>query len=151
MSVLDENLIILDLDVNTAEECIQEAGEVLLKNGYVNEGYVEAVIAREKQYPTGLQGNKIAIAIPHTEVEFVNKPAVGVIVPKQPIKFCAMGTKDEYLDCELIFPLVVKNPHMQVEMLKRMMKVMQDSDLLEKVKNSKSKEEVIQLLSILEY
>lgn len=151
MSVLDENLIILDLDVDTAEECIQKAGSVLLKNGYVNEGYVEAVIAREKQYPTGLQGNKIAIAIPHTEVEFVNKPAVGVIVPKRPIKFCAMGTKDEYLDCELIFPLVVKNPHMQVEMLKRMMKVMQDSELLEKIKNSKSKEEVIQLLSILEY
>lgn len=151
MSVLDENLIMLDLDVDTAEECIQEAGTVLLKNGYVNEGYVEAVIAREKQYPTGLQGTKIAIAIPHTEVEFVNKPAVGVIVPKRPIKFCAMGTNDEYLDCELIFPLVVKNPHMQVEMLKRMMKVMQDSDLLENIKNSKSKEEVIQLLSILEY
>lgn len=149
MSVLDENLVITNADVNNADECISLAADLLLQNGYVREGYKEAVLAREAVYPTGLPGNKIAVAIPHTENTFVNKPAVAVIIPKKPIRFRAMGTEDVWVDCEIIFPLVVKDSKMQVQMLKRMMKVISDSDLLTKVRDAKTTTEIVEYLNIL--
>lgn len=147
MAVLDKNLIILSADVNNAQECISLGGKILEDNGYVTQGYVEAVLERESVFPTGLMGKEMSIAIPHTESTFVNKPAVAVIIPKKPVKFLAMGSKDQYLDCEIIFPLVVKDAHMQVEMLRKMMKVIQNSALLKQIKEAKSEEEVLQYLA----
>ena len=37
MKLLDEELVILDADVRTAEECIRLAGEAFLQKGYVKE------------------------------------------------------------------------------------------------------------------
>lgn len=147
MAVLDKNLIVLSADVDTAQECIALGGRILMDNGYVRDGYIEAVIKREKVFPTGLQGKEMSIAIPHTENTYVNKPAVAVIIPKKPIKFLAMGTTDHYLECEIVFPLVVKDSRMQVEMLKKMMKVIQNSELLKQIKEAKTEEEVLLYLS----
>ena len=59
MKKLNEALIVLDADVETAEDCIRLAGEMFEKNGYVNAGYADAVVEREKEYPTGLPGKGI--------------------------------------------------------------------------------------------
>ena len=48
MKKLNEALIVLDADVETAEDCIRLAGEMFEKNGYVNTGYADAVVEREK-------------------------------------------------------------------------------------------------------
>lgn len=149
MNFLDEKLIVLSADVKNAQECITLGGKLLKENGFVNDGYVQAVLEREKHFPTGLQGKEMAIAIPHTENTFVNKPAVGVIIPKKPIRFLAMGSTDTYLDCEIVFPLVVKDSRMQVKMLKHMMHIIQDSALLKKIKASKSTCEVFNYLAAL--
>ena len=101
MRLLDEELVILDADVKTAEDCIRLGGTIFYEKGYVKDGYTQAVIDREKVYPTGLPGKGVAIAIPHTNNTYVNKPAVGVIVPREPVRFCAMGTKDVWLDCSM--------------------------------------------------
>lgn len=147
--VLDENLIVLDADVETAEDCIKLGGKLLLENGYVKPGYIEAVIEREKVFPTGLRGKEIAIAIPHTENTFVNKPAVAVIIPKKKVEFCAMGTNNNKLNCEIVLPLVVKDPHKQVDMLKQIMRIIQDTQLLRSIRSAKNKEEILDYLSIL--
>ena len=49
MKKLNEALIVLDADVETAEDCIRLAGEMFEKNGYVNAGYADAVVEREKE------------------------------------------------------------------------------------------------------
>ena len=46
---------------------------------------------------------------PHTNNTYVNKPAIGVVIPSSPVKFCAMGTKEQWLDCEVVIPLVIKD------------------------------------------
>jgi PTS system galactitol-specific IIA component len=148
--LLNEDLIILDADVNSAEGCILMMGSLFERYGYVKEGYSSAVIKREVEYPTGLPGKIINIAIPHTNSELVNKATVGVIIPKEPVVFRMMGMKDKEVGCELIMPLVVKDPKHQLDMLKKIMKIIQNGELLKKVRDSKSKKEVIDFLSILE-
>ncbi|SHO50626.1 PTS sugar transporter subunit IIA [Anaerocolumna xylanovorans] len=150
MKLLDENLIILNADVNTAEECIRLIGQLFQEYGYVNEGYSDAVAAREKEYPTGLPGEGIAIAIPHTNNKFVNKPCVGVVIPRQPVSFGVMGTKDDRVACEVVIPMVIKDSKMQITMLQEMMKIIQDGALLKKIREAKSKGEVLEYLHNLE-
>ena len=146
MKLLDEELVVMDAEVKTAEDCIRLGGTIFYEKGYVKEGYTQAVIDREKVYPTGLPGKGVAIAIPHTNNTYVNKPAVGVIIPREPVRFCAMGTKDVWLDCEVIIPLVIKDSDMQISMLKQMMKIIQDGELLKKIRDSKDR--AIKVLSV---
>lgn len=149
-SLLDERLIILDADVNSAEDCIRLMSDRFEECGYVNPGYGSAVIEREKNLPTGLPGKEINFAIPHTNNQLVIKPAVGVIIPREPVEFSMMGNKETKLKCELIMPLVVKDSKQQIGMLKKMMKLIQNSELLKQIKNSKSRTDIMNCLSSLE-
>ena len=145
MKKLNEALIVLDADVETAEDCIRLAGEMFEKNGYA-----DAVVEREKEYPTGLPGKGINIAIPHTNNKLVNEPAVGVIIPKKAVTFSMMGMKENKLECEVILPLVVKDSHQQIGMLKKMMSIIQNGELLKRLRDSKDKTEILSLLSALD-
>jgi PTS system galactitol-specific IIA component len=140
----------LDADVETADDCIRLMAGLFEKYDYVKEGYGDAVAAREQEYPTGLPGKEINIAIPHTNNQLVNRPAIGVVIPRKPVEFCMMGMKDTTFDCEVIMPLVVKDSKQQISMLKKMMKIIQDGDLLKRIRDSKSKDEIINCLQSLE-
>ncbi len=148
--LLDERLVFIDADVKTSEEAIRLMADRLQECGYVNEGYADMVIAREKVFPTGLPGKAMSIAIPHTDPTLVNKPAIGVIIPKDSVEFDMMGEIGTKLDVKLIMPLVIKNSDQQIELLKAMMHVIQDSERLTKIRESKDKAEIMELLSSLE-
>ena len=150
--LLDERLVILDADVKTAEEAIHLMASRLEELGYVRPGYGDMVCEREKTFPTGLPGKTMAIALPHTNPNLVNKAAIGVIVPKESVPFKMMGAPDAdaTLDVKLIMPLVIKDPNTQLSLLKAMMNVIQDGELLEHIRASHDKAEIISSLQMLE-
>ena len=113
-TLLDERLVVLDADVSSAEECIRLMAGLFEQYGYVQPGYGDAVAAREKEYPTGLPGKGINLAIPHTNNQLVNAPAVGVIIPRRPVEFAMMGMKEKKLSCEVVIPLVVQDTKRQL-------------------------------------
>ena len=55
-----------------------------------------------------------------------------------------------WLDCEVIIPLVIKDSDMQISMLKQMMKIIQNGELLKKIRDSKDRSEILDCLKILE-
>ena len=59
-------LIAIDVDAKDYEEAIRKVGSLLYKNNFVKNTYIDAVIAREKDFPTGLNLDGISIAMPHT-------------------------------------------------------------------------------------
>lgn len=148
--LLDERLVFIDADVSTAEDAIRLMAARLEECGYVSPGYAEMVIEREKVFPTGLPGKTMCIAIPHTDPTLVNKPAIGVIVPRNTVSFDMMGEPGTKLDVSLIMPLVIKNPAKQIELLKEMMHVIQDGERLEKIRASTNAAEILDLLRSLE-
>ena len=147
---IDERLVVLDADVSSAEDCIRLMAGLFEQYGYVQPGYGDAVAAREKEYPTGLPGKGINLAIPHTNNQLVNAPAVGVIIPRRPVEFAMMGMKEKKLSCEVVIPLVVQDTKRQLAMLKKMMKIIQDGELLRRLRDSKDKAEILGCLSSLE-
>ena len=57
---------------------------------------------------------------------------------------------DATLDVKLIMPLVIKDPNTQLSLLKAMMNVIQDGELLEHIRASHDKAEIISSLQMLE-
>ena len=55
MNSIYPELIAVDVQAETSEEAIRKVGQIFLDNGFVKDTYIDAVIAREKVYPTGLQ------------------------------------------------------------------------------------------------
>jgi mannitol/fructose-specific phosphotransferase system IIA component len=62
MPVLQAENIILNVEVHTKEEAIKLAGQVLVQKGYVNEKYIDFMLAREEDMSTYV-GNHLAV--PH--------------------------------------------------------------------------------------
>lgn len=70
---LNDNLIFHNLKVSDNIEVLQLMGDAMIQEGYGEEGFTEAVLKREKDYPTGLDVDGIGVAIPHTDAEHVKK------------------------------------------------------------------------------
>lgn len=150
MTILYEDLINFDVDVKNYEEAIRFNSDILLKNNFVEEGYAEMVIKREKEYPTGLIAKGRGIAIPHTSPEKVKKQAICLLIPKQPIDFFMMGTSDKKIKADLVLPLVIKNPNSQLSLLRRIVDLVQNDELLDEIYKCRDKKKVMELLSFLE-
>src|SRR5690625_8010459 len=60
--ILAENNIELNVKLTNMEDTIQHVGEILVRNGYVKETYIDKMLARE-QLTTTYIGNQVAI--PH--------------------------------------------------------------------------------------
>ena len=71
----------------TKEEAIKAAGDLLMKSGYVDEPYIEGMLAREKDISTYIGKG---IAIPHGEnavKEYVKKTGIVVMQYPQGVEF----------------------------------------------------------------
>ncbi|MBP2100567.1 PTS sugar transporter subunit IIA [Enterococcus rivorum] len=150
-SLVEENCIFLEAEVETFEEVIQLIGEQFIKNGIAKATYTEAVIQREKIYPTGLPGNGYNIAIPHTDSEHILRPSVGVIVTKKPIEVSMMGSPELKLDCQLFFPLAMEHPKKQLALLRQLMGFFQAKENLTNIYQAKSKAEVLDVVKNITY
>lgn len=146
-SFIDIDTIFINLQEEDRNSLLKKLSSVLYNNGYVNDKYCEAVILREGTYPTALDvEGDIKVAIPHAEPKYVNKSMVAFASLNNPIKFNNMDNPEEAIDVSLVFMLAVKDPSSHVEVLQKLMGVFQDKELLEKLKNCISKEEVKNIL-----
>jgi PTS system galactitol-specific IIA component len=111
----------------------------------VLEGYVENVIAREENFPTGLP-TSIPLAICHTEAQYVKQSALAVGTLVTPIPFKEMGTPERNVNAEIIFLLALNDPKQQVPWLKKMAKIFKDQATLKMIKEMKEPAELVDLL-----
>ena len=82
---------------------MEQLGETLIKEGYAKESYIQALITREQEFPTGLDVDGVGVAIPHTDVSHVIKPGIAIAVLEKPIDFIQMGSDDDHVQVEIIF------------------------------------------------
>lgn len=145
--LVEKDFIHLNSEAESFEDIIKLAGESFLAKNVVKDTYIDAVIEREKTFPTGLPTKGYNIAIPHTDSEHVNSSSVAVIVTKKPIEVSMMGSPDVKLDCQLFFPLAMGHPKKQLELLKQLMNFFQDEGKLAKIFHADSKDDVIAVMS----
>ena len=104
---LNDNLVFHNLKASDNIEVLQLMGDAMIQEGYGEEGFTEAILKREKDYPTGLDVNGIGVAIPHTDAEHVKKEGISIAVLNPPIEFDAMGEEDCRIPVKIVLMFTV--------------------------------------------
>ncbi|WP_188454886.1 PTS sugar transporter subunit IIA [Virgibacillus oceani] len=143
----DESIILLDVEAKTREDVLHVMGGNLAKKGLVKMSFIDAIIARETEFATGLPTTGVSVAIPHTDVEHVNQKTISVAVLKDTVEFGVMGDPDETTPVKIVFMLAMDQAHDQLALLQRLMKVFQNAAALNYLANEKSKTNIKNLLA----
>lgn len=138
-------LIYKKLNFKNSTEVLSYLADKLKEEGFVKEGYKEGIIKREEEYPTGLPA-EIKIAIPHCDHTLVNEAAIAIGILEKSIDFKAMDDPSMSLDVEIVIMLALDEPHGHIEMLQKIIKLIQSSEDLKKILSSKDDEETSQII-----
>ena len=143
---LDTRLVALDADLSSREEALTLAGDLFFRSGCTGGEYGQAMLERERRYPTGLAGRRLGIAIPHADGDRVLESAAAVIVPRRPVVFGLMGSRGETVECHVIVPFALRHAGLQPFVLRKLMKLLMDEDRLEHIRQARDRKEVLELL-----
>jgi PTS system mannitol-specific IIC component len=140
--ILREEGILLNQEIATKDQAIRMAGELLVKNGYVKEEYIEEMLKREEISTTYI-GNDIAI--PHGTENAKNEVLEsGISVIQVPNGVDFNGEK-----ARVIFGIAGKdNTHLEI--LSNIAILCSDMENVEKIVAAKSKDEILALLGGIE-
>jgi PTS system galactitol-specific IIA component len=140
------DLIVVGSEARSKEEVIDQLASLFLEKGYVKEGYAEAVVEREKGFPTGLPTQEIQVAIPHTEAEHCLRPGIAVATLKRSVVWIEMATHDTTLNVSIVFLLSITDPKDQVKWLKRLILMFERPGVLQDLKSAPDTQECYGLL-----
>lgn len=137
--LLFEELITLDLEAKDYEEVIHKIGKDAMKKGYVEEGFADAVIHREKLYPTALPTEILKVAIPHPmERDTIKKSAIIVTKLKNPVNFTLMGSDSDQVPVDIVFTLAVDGGEHQLEILQKLVGMFSEPESMKKIDEAKT-------------
>jgi PTS system galactitol-specific IIA component len=145
--VFREELVLLNYNAKDAEDVLKALADRLFDDGSVKETYYEAMLNREKSYPTGLPTEGIKVAIPHAEVDHVNYSAFAIATLPKPVKFGEMGAGPEStLDVQIVMMLANADPDEQVKTLRKMVDLFDEPDSLYAIMGAKTPKEIINIM-----
>ncbi|MPW24232.1 PTS sugar transporter subunit IIA [Alkalibaculum sp. M08DMB] len=131
--IFDPDLIFSDIDIKDKDQLLDFIASKMYQLNYVKESYIQAVVEREKNFPTGIQTQQYGIAIPHTDIIHVNKPIVAVCILSNPIIFKAMGMPEEEVPVKFVFMLSIDDPNNHIELLSKLSILFQDKNIMTEV------------------
>ena len=142
--ILKKELILLDIDVKDKLDVLEIMADNLHRLGYVKDTYKKAVIEREKVFATGLPTLIGGVAIPHTDIQHVDIPAISIARLNKAVDFVIMGDDSNTVKVDLIFMLA---KYAQLELLQSLMGILQDENALNYIKNEKSIDNIKNFIS----
>lgn len=125
----DESLVVVIDDPESTEKVEETIANTLLSHAYVKPSYVGAIAEREKSFPTALEVGGVNVAIPHCDVEHVVTGAICAGILKNPVAWHRMDDPDATCDVSLVFMLALNEPHAHLEMIQKVIGIIQDQEL----------------------
>lgn len=135
--------ILLGIPAVDQKDVFERIGGTLIREGFCKDSFVDALILREAEHPTGLDMGGFGIAIPHTDTSHVNKDGLAIGVLKTAVPFMTMGTDDEYVDVRVVFTLALTDTNVHLDKMQTLLRVLQDTSVLERIRDAKTAEEII--------
>jgi PTS system galactitol-specific IIA component len=119
----------LDIDAADASAAIRAVAAPLVAAGRVTAAYVDAAVAREATFPTGLPTEPEPIAVPHADPDGVIVPSIAIGRLRAPVEFIEMATLDRRLPVRLVLLLALQSKD-QAAVLSQLIRAVQDRELL---------------------
>lgn len=144
--LIKEDLILIDLKAEDKFELINILYTKLHDKGYVGESYLKGILEREKLYPTGISlGSTYNVAIPHTEADYVLKPAICLAILDNPIKFKRMDNPDEEIEVDAVFMIALNDKEKQAILLEKLIQAFTNEELMKQLLKEKEAKNIITL------
>lgn len=145
--LIHENIIKLDMEAGDSTEAIKALGQLLVDNNYIKPSYIDGVLEREENFPTGLVLANAGIAIPHASPNNnVLKNGIAAARLANSVKFHSMEDPEQQVDVNMIFILVLANSNEHLEVLKNLFVAFQNEALVKALEASKDKVSFLNLL-----
>jgi len=145
-SLIQENRIRVNYFAKDQFAAIEMAAKPLVEQGFVSEGFIEAVMEREKKFPTGLP-TSVGVALPHTEAKFVVNESISILTLEKPVIFAGMGNPKEEVKTEIIFLLAINNPVKQINILQTIITIIQNKNMLKQIKGAEDPKTIYNLIN----
>ena len=117
----------------TYKEAIRFSGGVMVSNNRVEPAYVDACINREVDYPTGLSlpsGHNVAM--PHGNSDLVKADTISLVrLQRGGAEFGRMDDKSVRIKSDLVFNLALTTGQKHINILRQLMMVFQDEDVID--------------------
>jgi PTS system mannitol-specific IIA component len=137
--ILNVNNIELNVKSESKIEAIERAGRMLIANGYVDENYIDGMKAREEVVTTYM-GN--GVAIPHAMNEYKKDiKNSGIVINQYPN---GVDFGDGNLAYIVIGIAGVGDEHMEI--LSMIALVIMNEENVERLRNAKTKEDIIKII-----
>lgn len=133
--IIDKNVVFVNEDYKYKDEALDDMVRKLIDGGYVKEEFLLSVFKREMLGDTYLKGG---IAIPHGASEFVTKPTILIT------KLAKKIVWSENYEVDLIFLIALKDDSKKY--FEQLYKIIMEENVLNKIKSSTSKEEILEIL-----
>lgn len=144
--LFSDDLIFLNYETQSAIDFLKKMTHELVARNIVTDTYLDAIIEREKTYPTGLPSEPFPVAIPHGDPIHVIKPCIVVVRPSEPVEFGEMGTIDKTVKAKYIFMLVVKKMSSQIGLLQSLIEMFMNPQAMDELDQATSSTEILQVL-----
>lgn len=145
--LITANLIELNMENDRKEIVLKNLVDKLVKLNYVDDDFLDNLIKREKAFPTGLQFDGIAIAIPHANPENVLKSAISIGICKSTVVFNSMENPKIKLDVKIVIVLALNHPELHLSTMNKLINVFKDAEKIEKIKKSQDENELCLLFN----
>ncbi|ABO67205.1 MULTISPECIES: PTS sugar transporter subunit IIA [Geobacillus] len=139
-SILKKENIVLNAQPKTKEEAIRLAGEVLVKQGYVDPSYIDAMLEREQLTTTYIGNN---VAIPHGTEEaksLVKQSGISIVQVPGGVDF---GGGNQ---ATIVIGIAGKDGE-HLDILSKLALVCAEADNVAAMANAKTAEEILTLLN----
>lgn len=144
----DESLVCLIEDAGLGFEDVEaRLAQVLLQGGWVKDSFPAALREREAAYPTALDVQGLNVAIPHCDPAHVNKGALCVGVLKHPVAWHLMDNPAATCEVSLVVMLALNAAHEHLEMLQKVVDLIQNQNKVAQVVACTSAAEAYALLA----
>lgn len=140
--IISENTIELKVDIKNWEEAIRRGGELLRREGFIEQSYIEAMVNSVKEigpYIVITEG----VAMPHARPEKgALKVGMSLIILKEPIDFG--NQENDPVKLVLCFSAIDSKTHLKA--LSQLMILLEDKKAIEEIIQAKDKKEVLEII-----
>ncbi|GGL57111.1 PTS sugar transporter subunit IIA [Sporolactobacillus putidus] len=142
----DREIILFNQSATDRGNALKLLADEFLKRKLVTNKFLDGILERERNYPTGLNVNGLGIAIPHTDSDKVIVSQLGFLSLAKPVEFREMGSNVGKVDVSMIFMLCLKNANDQLEMLQKLVALFQNEHLVSQLQTCDSVENFIEVM-----
>lgn len=114
------------LEATGDEAALRYLGNEAIARGWAREGYAEALLRREQEYPTGIATATARVALAHADPEWVVEPSLLAAVLAKPVPFRSMENPSQTIDVDTIFLMLIDTPGQHLTMLQHLVGLIQD-------------------------